>query len=202
VRYRGEPGALFLWGWLSQPFGLRLPSGLLGLPYAFANLNYDHCPEHGLLHGAIVDENDPALRFVYRAVLASENAGGTTAPPVEVGKPGVSAASHFSLCAEGSLAEFAMERGTGFFCRRPGRCLEPCVFRAWHPPWRQTPIDAVIQEDSLVRAKFPWFEEATLAAANFAPGFERVQLGRAYRLAKPSARGGEHSVLSGFYDMP
>ena len=44
------------------------------------------------------------------------------------------------------------------------------------------PIRATLEDAALVKAKFPWFKEATLAEANFAPGFERVWLGRAHRL--------------------
>jgi uncharacterized protein len=215
VRHRGEPGALFLWGWLSRPLRLPLPSGMVGLPYAFANLQYDHHPEDGLLRGAAIDGNDPTHRFVYRATLASERAGQPPSPVTMHEKNGVTSVScNLSLCAPGSLAEFAMERGMGFFCRRlgfargsgimqAGEWFEPLAFRAWHPPWLQSPIDAVIEEDSLVKAKFPWFEEATLAGANFAPGFERVRLGRVHRLgARRRAGGCERSVLGGFYEMP
>jgi uncharacterized protein len=37
VRHRGEPGAFFMWGWLSRPLGLPLPKAPLGLTCAFAN---------------------------------------------------------------------------------------------------------------------------------------------------------------------
>jgi Uncharacterized conserved protein (COG2071) len=215
VRHHGEPGALFLWGWLSRPLRLPLPSGMFGLPYAFANLKYDHRLEDGVLRGAAIDDKDPTRRFVYRATLVSERAAEPASPVTMQEKKGdISVNCNLSLCAPGSLAEFAMERGTGFFCRRLGfprssgitqveQQMEPFAFRAWHPQWLQSPIDAVIEEDSLVKAKFPWFREARLAGANFAPGFERVRLGRAHRLgAGPRAHSCERSVLSGFYKMP
>ena len=91
-----------------------------------------------------------------------------------------------------------MERCTGFFCH--GNDLQ--VFRAWHPPWSQTPLDVTIEDDSLITTSFPWFKEAKLAAANFAPGFERVWLGRAHRLKKTVAAQGPRKVLSAFFEMP
>ena len=88
-----------------------------------------------------------------------------------------------------------MERYSGFFARGEQRC----VFRAWHPPWQQAKIDVKVEDDSLVTKVFPWFEEAAFAGASFAPGFERVALGRAHRLP---AVGGKHHRLSAFYEMP
>src|SRR2546427_9994900 len=132
VHSGSEPGALFLWGWLSQPFPLRLPSAILGLPYSFASLDYEHDAELSVLHGAVSARN-ATESFAYRAAIAPH-------PPL-------------APCSPGSLAEFAMERYSGFFCRGP----EPRVFRAWHPPWLQTPIDATIEDASLVTNKFPSF---------------------------------------------
>jgi len=101
-------------------------------------------------------------------------------------------------CAPDSLAEFALERGTGFFMRGEKAFL----FRAWHPPWQQTDIEVSIKEDSLIAARFPWFKQARFADANFAPGFERVWLGRAHRLDKVSALKPKRRALSSFYEMP
>jgi uncharacterized protein YqjF (DUF2071 family) len=36
VRHHGEPGAFFMWGWLSRPLGLPLPDSPLDLTCAFA----------------------------------------------------------------------------------------------------------------------------------------------------------------------
>jgi uncharacterized protein len=177
VSYGEEPGVLFVNGWLSQPFWLGLPSGLFSLPYAFAALEYDHHYETGDIHGQVM-ANRIEGRFVYRASV----------------NPKVS----FEPCVSGSLAEFALERDTGFFCR--GDDLR--VFRAWHPPWLQAPIDMTVEDDSLLTTKFPWFKEAKLAAANFAPGFERVWLGRAHRLEKTRAAQSARKVLSAFFEMP
>jgi uncharacterized protein len=42
VRHHDEPGAFFMWGWLSRPFGLPLPNDLAGLTCAFANFQEGH----------------------------------------------------------------------------------------------------------------------------------------------------------------
>lgn len=194
VRYLDEPGVLFLWGWLSRPLPLRLPSGAFGLPYSFARLDYYHRPEHGVLRGAVTDEKNPSLRFAYRAK------GGLDSGPT----------------INGSLAEFAMERCTGYFCRRhrarisrgadlvdtaPG--FTPCIFHGRHPRWRQVPLDAVIEEANLVTSKFPWFREASFAEANFGMGFDDVRLGLARRLLSgPCVQHSRRKVLAAFYDLP
>src|SRR5882672_5670011 len=91
-------------------------------------------------------------------------------------KPGVMP----SPCVPHSLADFAMERYSGFFSWKH----EARVFRTWHPSWMQIPTDACIEDDSLLTSKFPWFKEAILTSSNFATGFEHVWLGRAHALAE------------------
>jgi hypothetical protein len=92
-----------------------------------------------------------------------------------------------------------MERYTGFFFRG----TQPHIFRAWHEPWLQMPLDLKIEEDSLLLEKFPWFKQAELVGANFAPGFDRVWLGQAHQLAKAGLPGTtKRSILSAFYEMP
>jgi uncharacterized protein YqjF (DUF2071 family) len=186
VRWGEEPGALFLWGWLSKPFGVGLPLGRIGLPCGFCEPNYDHDYKAGRVRGLVkngasgaLGTTRPTARFEYRAAI----------------DPGV----EFTRCGPGSLAEFAMERYAGFYCRR----ARPKIFRAWHEPWLAAPIDVTIKEDSLLSQRLPWFKEARLAGANFAPGFEGVWLGRAHGLEKASAqRRARRGVLSGFYEMP
>jgi hypothetical protein len=150
---------------------------MFGLPYAFASLDYRHKYETGVIHGQVMAK-PPQGRLSYRAAI------GPT--------------SSFKACEPGSLSEFAMERCTGFFCR--GNDLR--VFRAWHPPWQQTPIHATIEEDSLLTNAFPWFKDAKLSAANFAPGFQRVWLGRAHRVQNVCTERRAHKVLSAFYEIP
>jgi len=147
---------------------------MFGLPYCFASLDYQHGIEKGTLCG-VASTAPGSHRFGYRA---------------PVSRPIV-----LEHCPSGSLAEFAMERYNGFFCRRDNRF----VFRAWHPPWLQTSIDATIEDAGLITQKFPWFREAKLAGANFAPGFPEVWLGQPHRLSRDHGR---RPVLSAFYEMP
>src|SRR6266404_4613073 len=94
VRCGEEPGVLFIRGWLSQPFGLGLPSGMCGLPYAFGSLEYKHQYETGVIHGQVTAK-DLQARLAYRAAIDPT--------------------SSFQPCESGSLSEFAMERCSGFF---------------------------------------------------------------------------------------
>jgi hypothetical protein len=153
---------------------LPLPSGMMALPYEFASINYDHHLEAGSLRGEVRAPADQG-HFAYRA---------TQTPTPQ-----------FKYCDAGSLSEFVMERYSGFFACRE----EVYVFRAWHPRWLQVPIDLEIEDDSLVKNVFPWFGQASFTGASFAPGFERVALGRAHRL--PGVERNHHR-LSAFYEMP
>ncbi len=170
VRCHGEPGALFLWGWLSRPFGLPLPRGF-GLPFAFAKATYIHEPGKRSIEGEVTEGNG---RLAYRGAACDG-----------------ARAEH---CAPGSVEAFALERYTGYFSRGSA----PFVFRAWHPPWLQIPIDVKVEDTSLVTNRFPWFREGHLAAANFAPGFDTVWLGNAHRVESQR----RHHRLSVFYEMP
>jgi uncharacterized protein len=174
VHHRDEPGALFLWGWLSKPLPLAFPT--FDLPCAFAEVDYRHNYESGILAGDVKTE---AGHFSYRATIDPQ----TT----------------FEPSSPGSLAEFTMERYSGFFYR--GDRLK--IFRAWHPPWLQTSVNATIHENSLVTTKFSWFKEAKPVSANFAPGFEQVSLGGVHSLkslTRHSCR--RRHGASAFYEMP
>jgi uncharacterized protein YqjF (DUF2071 family) len=178
VHCGGEPGVLFLHGWLSRPFGVALPSGLWGLSYAFASVDYHHDAAGSALRG-VVTAGKSGHRFAYHSK-----------PPAE---------TCFGPCPRGSLSEFAMERCTGFFWRGQ----EPRVFRVWHPHWLQAPLEPTIEDVSLVTSRFPWFSEARMAEANYGPGFDRVWLGRAHPLDKAcKARREGHRRLSSFFEMP
>jgi uncharacterized protein YqjF (DUF2071 family) len=175
VRAGAESGALFVWGWLSEPFRVPLPSGMFGLPYSFATLRCDHLHETGSVSG-IVTTPIGSGRFAYRASIDPDAA--------------------FVPCRPGPLCEFALERYTGFYCRGNERR----VFRARHSPWLQAPIAAAIEDRSLLDTAFPWFNSATLIGASYAPGFDRVLLGKANPLgALPPRR---HRGLSTLFEMP
>jgi uncharacterized protein YqjF (DUF2071 family) len=174
VRLRDEPGALFLWGWLSKPFHLALPT--FDLPCAFANVDYNHDHESGKLSGQVNAAGD---HFKYQASIDHP--------------------SDFVPCSPGSLAEFAMERYSGFFARR-NRVM---IFRASHPAWQQSEVNVSIDDKRLVTTKFDWFKEAKLVGANFAPGFKQVSLGGVHslRTLEGQARRQGHGA-SAFYEMP
>jgi uncharacterized protein YqjF (DUF2071 family) len=175
VRWQNEPGALFLWGWISRPFGLPLPSGF-GLPFAFATSSYQDNSNKGMLRGEVHRGKDG--RFAYHAAIDPN------------------AVAEFSRAD--SLEAFALERYTGYFNSRSGSS----IFRAWHPPWKQVPINATLKDVSLITNRFPWFREARFVGANFAPGFKQVWLGSAHRLDSLHAEAHRHHRLSAFYEMP
>jgi len=174
VRGNGESGAFFLHGLLSQPLGLPAPSNLFSLPYTFANSKYDHFPKSGMIRGNVSDGKG---QFAYRASISEGKC-----QPADAG----------------SLAEFAMERYSGFFYRKD----RAYVFRAWHPVWLQQAVEARIERDDLITTRFPWWKEARFAGANFAPGFERVELGKAHQLPEKPPTPGGHRVLSRLFEMP
>jgi hypothetical protein len=165
---------LFLWGWLSKPLPLALPT--FDLPCGFATVDYRHDFESGMLRGEV---RDGAHQFSYRATIDPQ--------------------SIFEQCSPGSLAEFTMERYSGFFYRGN----QTRIFRAWHPAWLQTSVNAGIDENRLLTVKFNWFKEAKFVGANFAPGFQHVSLGRVRSLKNvlsQSRRPGQGA--SAFYEMP
>jgi uncharacterized protein YqjF (DUF2071 family) len=175
-RFAGEPGALFLYGWLSRPAGLPLPSAMFRLPYNFARLTYDHASDP--IRGCVTTHpDDGAFRYDARPV------------------PGRA----YGPCPSGSLMEFAMERYSGFFVRKE----RAHVFRVWHPPWLQMPLTAHLEDTSLIVKRFPWFERAKFVEAAVTANVDQVRMGSAHRLASGSeTQNGNHRVLSGFFDMP
>jgi len=161
VRHGDEPGAFFLWSWLSRPWGLPLPSRPLGLTCGFAESEYHHEHKGEGLQG-VVRGRANCGRFAYHGHLAPEQ--------------------NFGPCSSGSLAEFTLERFTGYFWHRgAGR-----AFRVWHPPWRQAPLEIEIEDESLAVHAFPWFAAARFIEAHYAPGFDDVWIGRPHRLPAPA----------------
>lgn len=173
VRHRDEPGALFLWGWLSKPAPLIFPT--FDLPCTFAKIAYRHDLESGQLSGNV---DAASGRFEYCATISHKVT--------------------FGPCAPDSLAEFAMERYTGFFCRGG----QTKIFRAWHPRWLQTGADIRIKDTSLVTNKFSWFKRAQFVGAHFAPGFKQVSLGHVRPLARAWNSGGRNHSPSTFFRSP
>jgi uncharacterized protein YqjF (DUF2071 family) len=173
VKWQGEPGVLFLHGWLSRPWKLPLPSRMFGLPYRFATFNSHR--ESGSLMGNVKSGEDS---FSYRAQTPATGSA--------------------AICPSGSLAEFAMEQYHGYFAHRN----QAAAFHAWHPPWQQTPVKAEINDTTLVTNLFPWFAHARFAGAHLTEPIDDVWLSRAYRLPPRGPARGNHRVLSAFYEMP
>jgi len=173
VRHGDEPGALFLWGWLSKPIPLPLPT--FNLPCAFANINYRHDFQSGFHRGEVRTKSNC---FSY----------GATIDPRPT----------FELCSHGSLSEFTMERYTGFF--HHGNRTR--IFRAWHPDWVQTSVDVSINENSLLVEKFNWFKHSKFVGANFAPGFKQVSLGGVHSLGDVRQTRKQGHGASAFFEMP
>lgn len=83
--------------------------------------------------------------------------------------------TEFVPCMPGTLAEFLMERYTAFTNRK--------MFRVWHAPWPQTPVEVKIEDASLFD-EWTWFKHAKIVGANYSPGVEDVGLGGPHRLRK------------------
>jgi len=147
-------GIYFLAEWLPNPFCVFLGPRLYGLPYRRGTLSYDHLHETGRLHGR-VESRDGVLDF--------------EAP--------VDPRARFLPCRRGTLDEFLLERYTAF--TRRGRVER--LFRVWHPPWPQVPIDLTVLDESLAASTGPWFRSARRIGANYSPGFETVWMGRPRR---------------------
>ncbi len=158
VRQAGEPGIFFLAEWLSNPLSVRLGPRTFGLPYRFGHLSYTHNHAGGEISGTVT-ANEGGLR--YRAAMAS---------------------SCFQPSEAGSLTEFLCERYTAFTCQQRRRRL----FRVWHEPWPQTPIEVEIISDDLLASTGPWRKSAECVGANYSPGVE-VWMGRPHRLDRAAA---------------
>lgn len=74
---------------------------------------------------------------------------------------------------------FLMERYVAF--TRRGRTDR--LFRVWHEPWRQSPAEIDVLDDSLVASTGPWFAHAERVSACYSPGFDEVWMGRLEKLA-------------------
>jgi uncharacterized protein YqjF (DUF2071 family) len=152
--YTRHNGIYFLAEWLPNPFCVLLGPGLYGLPYRLGRLDYDHRHETGRLHGRV---EGPEGVLEFRAPIDPR--------------------ATFSPCEAGSLDEFLLERYTAFTKRGSSERL----FRVWHQPWPQVPIDLTVLDESLVASTGPWFRRARRIGANYSPGFSEVWMGRPRR---------------------
>ncbi len=154
VRHAGEPGIFFLAEWLSNPLSVRLGPRSFGLPYRFGHLSYSNTPCEGKILGNVTAREG---RLEYRGAI--------------------SAASLDPSEAE-SQTEFLLERYTAFTCQGRRRRL----FRVWHPPWPQTPVEIEVTADDLLSATGRWWRSAECRGANYSPGVD-VWMGRPHRIA-------------------
>jgi len=153
--YTRDNGIYFLAEWLPNPFCVFLGPRLYGLPYRRGRLDYAHLHESGRLHGRVEGRGGGALEYD-----AAVDPGAAFAP-----------------CAAGGLDEFLLERYTAFTKRGDVDRL----FRVWHRPWPQVPIDVTMLDESLLASTGPWFRSARRVGANYSPGFSEVWMGRPRR---------------------
>ena len=157
VGHGEERGIYFLTEWLSNWLSVQLGPLLYGLPYHFAEINYQHAHEKGRLSGRVETEQG-RRNFHYEARLMPNFI--------------------LTACPHNSLDEFLMERYTAFTSHDSTRRF----FRIWHPPWPQMPVEVFISDDLLLKKTWPWFGGVRLVGANYSPGFDEVWMGRAHRI--------------------
>ena len=156
VEHDGEPGIHFLTEWLPNALSVRLGPGVFGLPYELGKFHYCHDAASGELGGQVIDVKT-GTRLTYRGNL---DCGDSFAP-----------------CAGGSFDEWLMERYTAF---TNGESVSR-FFRVWHPPWPQVRAEIELDDNSLLRARWPWLAEGQIIGANYSPGFRDVWMGRPQR---------------------
>jgi uncharacterized protein len=154
VRQNGEPGIFFLAEWLSNRLAVRLGPRSFGLPYRFGHIGYEHSNRESVLSGTV--EADGGL-LRYRSRPSRED---------------------FRPSEVGSLTEFLLERYTAFTLHRRRRRL----FRVWHDPWEQRPIEVDVAADTLLASTGAWWDSPALIGANYSPGVE-VWMGWPHRIS-------------------
>jgi uncharacterized protein YqjF (DUF2071 family) len=155
VRSNDEAGIYFLTEWLPNPLSVLLGPRLFGLPYKLGTLDYHHEWRGGRVHGRVTDK---AAAFAYSAEWPQ--------------------ACSFEECPRGSLCEWLMERYAAFTCFGE----KARFFRVWHPPWLQREVDVCVSDDSLLRGRWKFFNNAACVGANFSPGLKDVWMGRVQRV--------------------
>ncbi|MBI3850275.1 MAG: DUF2071 domain-containing protein [Verrucomicrobia bacterium] len=198
VRHGDEAGIHFLAEWLSNWLATRLGPATFGLPYRYGRISYQNVWSRRPLRGFVEDEETGA-NLGYEARLSDDadklllhmqhetvrfNGGATSGAP------------NFAPCSSGSLDEWLMERYTAFNCAAGRRRF----FRIWHPPWRQSPVELTVLNDSLLTSTWPWFKHARFVGANFSPGVRDVWMGRPQRLVSGATKR-RRGTLSTFCEM-
>lgn len=155
VRANDEPGIFFLVEWLSNRLSVPLGPPVFGLPYRYGRIEYDH---HRPLEGITgrVDAKGRSLSY-----------------------SGTPATAEVARCEPGSLTEFLMERYTAFTQPSFGRRR---LFRVWHEPWPQLPVDLEVVASDLIDVTGKWWKTAEYVGANYSPGVD-VWMGRPHRIS-------------------
>lgn len=154
VRANEEPGIFFLVEWLSNRLSVPLGPPVFGLPYRHGRIDYDHHRSMPGISGR-VDAKGASLSYY-----------------------GTTTSSEVAPCAPGSLTEFLMERYTAFTQPSFGRRR---LFRVWHEPWPQLPVDLEVVASDLIAVTGEWWKTAEYIGANYSPGVE-VWMGRPHRI--------------------
>src|SRR5207237_1254458 len=138
---------------------VKLGPRSFGLPYRFGRISYDHANCERVMTGT-VEADDNLLRYSSRP--SREN---------------------FHPSEAGSLTEFLLERYTAFTFHRRRR-----LFRVWHEPWEQIPIEVEVSANDLLASTGSWWKSAELIGANYSPGVE-VWMGRPHRITETDSSG-------------
>ncbi len=154
VRTQDEPGIFFLVEWLSNRLSVPLGPPIFGLPYRYGRIDYDH---HRPMQGI-------SARVAAKGGFLSYC--------------GMATSAQFAHCEPDSLTEFLMERYTAFTQPSFGRRR---LFRVWHEPWPQLPVDLEVSASDLIAVTGEWWKTAEYLGANYSPGVE-VWMGRPHRL--------------------
>jgi hypothetical protein len=162
VRHGDETGIYFISEWVPNPLSRVLGPLLYGLPYRLGRLEYGQEDGGRSVGGRVMASRDSA-RFSYHGKR----------------KP----AARLTVCRAGSLDEFLLERYTAFTKCGSRRRL----FRVWHEPWLNVPLDLTVEEQSLIVRTHRWFGSATCVGAHFSPGVRDVWMGRARSIKSAGA---------------
>jgi len=153
VRHRGEPGIFFLAEWVPRRVAAWIAPPMFGLPYRLGKMKYEH--SRPAMSGWV---RGKGTWFQYRFECDDAN--------------------HPSPCERGTLDEFLLERYVAFTEWRGWLRM----FRVEHEPWPQTQVEVTVEDESLLRERFPWWPTARLVRANFSPGVNAVTIGRPRRV--------------------
>ncbi len=163
VRHRNESGIYFIAEFLSNALCVPLGPPTFGLPYRFGRLIYRHGPEDRIIEGT-VQTAEGSKSFSWQAALAPH--------------------AEFQPCKRETLDAFLLERYAAFTCCRNKRRL----FRIWHPPWPQRPVEVAVRKEGLLATTGEWINRARLIGASYSPGVSDVWMGRPERIHHPERK--------------